>query len=324
MTARPELPRAPRRAAAGLAPDARPSSPSCSPVRSCCSPSATRSGAKGRHQRAADLAAISAAQVMRDLYPRLFEPPVPRAGVPNPRHLARPATARARRGGGGARRRGATAFASTPADVELPGRRLRADARRVRVRGEARVAGRSGRSRAARGAPIPVRARATAELSPDRRWRCPAPRRRRLRRPARIPPGQADAARRRARLRPHGGRRARGRPGSCWSSRAAFAPTPSRRGCSPPTPTRSGSRRPARACTATPPSSTWARPPPTAGWPPTPPASASCSATRWEPWHYGYTRSSGSASVGFGAARRRRAARAQAVPSFVPGRASRR
>jgi hypothetical protein len=31
-------------------------------------------GAKGRHQRAADLAAVSAAQVMREVYPRLFEP----------------------------------------------------------------------------------------------------------------------------------------------------------------------------------------------------------------------------------------------------------
>jgi hypothetical protein len=43
-------------------------------------------GAKGRHQRAADLAAISAAQVMRDLYPRLFEPPFLERDVPNPRH----------------------------------------------------------------------------------------------------------------------------------------------------------------------------------------------------------------------------------------------
>jgi hypothetical protein len=32
-------------------------------------------GAKGRQQRAADLAAITAAQAMRELYPRLFEPP---------------------------------------------------------------------------------------------------------------------------------------------------------------------------------------------------------------------------------------------------------
>ena len=44
-------------------------------------------GAKGRHQRAADLAAISAAQVMRELYPRLFEPPFIEPDVPNPRHL---------------------------------------------------------------------------------------------------------------------------------------------------------------------------------------------------------------------------------------------
>src|SRR3954464_15280077 len=44
-------------------------------------------GARGRYQRAADLAAISAAQVMRDLYPRLFEPPFLEPGVPNPRHL---------------------------------------------------------------------------------------------------------------------------------------------------------------------------------------------------------------------------------------------
>jgi hypothetical protein len=31
-------------------------------------------GSKGKHQRAADLAAVSAGQVMRELYPRLFEP----------------------------------------------------------------------------------------------------------------------------------------------------------------------------------------------------------------------------------------------------------
>ena len=44
-------------------------------------------GARSKHQRAADLAAIGAAQVMRDLYPRLFEPPFLRPGVVNPRHL---------------------------------------------------------------------------------------------------------------------------------------------------------------------------------------------------------------------------------------------
>ena len=60
-------------------------------------------GAKGRHQRAADLAAVSAAQVMRDHYPRLFEPPVLRDGAPNPRHLSQAAfLALARAAAGGA------------------------------------------------------------------------------------------------------------------------------------------------------------------------------------------------------------------------------
>src|SRR5438874_1292879 len=44
-------------------------------------------GARGRVQRVADLAAISGARAMRDGYPRLFEPPYLRPGVPNPRHL---------------------------------------------------------------------------------------------------------------------------------------------------------------------------------------------------------------------------------------------
>jgi Putative Flp pilus-assembly TadE/G-like len=47
-------------------------------------------GSEGRHQRAADLAAISAGQVMQELYPRLFEPPVLANGLPNPRHLPLP------------------------------------------------------------------------------------------------------------------------------------------------------------------------------------------------------------------------------------------
>src|SRR3712207_1975315 len=44
-------------------------------------------GTKGRHQRAADLAAMSAARAMRTAYPRLFEPAFLEPGVPNPRHL---------------------------------------------------------------------------------------------------------------------------------------------------------------------------------------------------------------------------------------------
>src|SRR4051794_33845505 len=46
-------------------------------------------GSKGRHQRGADLAAVSAAHAMRDAYPRLFEAPYLENGAPNPRHLDR-------------------------------------------------------------------------------------------------------------------------------------------------------------------------------------------------------------------------------------------
>ncbi|HWM55528.1 MAG TPA: pilus assembly protein TadG-related protein [Solirubrobacterales bacterium] len=42
---------------------------------------------KGRVQRAADLAAISAARSMRDDLPRLLTPPTLPNGLPNPRHL---------------------------------------------------------------------------------------------------------------------------------------------------------------------------------------------------------------------------------------------
>src|SRR5919198_811931 len=45
-------------------------------------------GARGRHQRAEDLAAVSAARAMADVYPRLFEPPVLPDGTPNPRRLS--------------------------------------------------------------------------------------------------------------------------------------------------------------------------------------------------------------------------------------------
>ncbi|HEX6653415.1 MAG TPA: transglycosylase SLT domain-containing protein [Thermoleophilaceae bacterium] len=123
-------------------------------------------GAKGRYQRAADLAAISAAQVMRDLYPQLFEPPFVEPGVPNPRHLDEveyraAAVAAAVRGG---RRNG---VAVRPEDVTLAGSTFGATRVTVRVRGETRVAiGERGRAARARRAAIPIRAHATAELSP--------------------------------------------------------------------------------------------------------------------------------------------------------------
>jgi hypothetical protein len=117
-------------------------------------------GARAHHQRAADLAAVSAAQVMRDLYPRLFESPFIEPGVPNPRHLeeesylalAREAAVR------GAQRNGVSIGA---ADVSFPGAGFAPTRVTVRVRGEARVG--VGERRRAR---VPVRASATAELSP--------------------------------------------------------------------------------------------------------------------------------------------------------------
>ena len=45
-------------------------------------------GARSKHQRAADLAAVSAAQAMRRHYPRLFEYALLENGAPNPRHLS--------------------------------------------------------------------------------------------------------------------------------------------------------------------------------------------------------------------------------------------
>ena len=133
-------------------------------------------GAKGRHQRAADLAAISAAQVMRDLYPRLFEPPFIEPDVPNPRHLEEgeyraAAVAAAVRGG---RRNGAAVRAE---DVIFDGSTFGATRVTVRVRGDTgvtlggREAGRGGSAVDGQGGrtrrvSIPIRASATAELTP--------------------------------------------------------------------------------------------------------------------------------------------------------------
>ena len=47
-------------------------------------------GSRGRHQRVADLAAMSAARVMRTSYPRLFEPPLLPDGIPNPHYMSKP------------------------------------------------------------------------------------------------------------------------------------------------------------------------------------------------------------------------------------------
>ena len=52
-------------------------------------------GARGRAQRVADVAAVSGARRMVDLYPRLFEPAYLDGGAPNPRRAANAASANA-------------------------------------------------------------------------------------------------------------------------------------------------------------------------------------------------------------------------------------
>jgi hypothetical protein len=115
-------------------------------------------GAKGGHQRAADLAAVSAARAMRDAYPRLFEPAWLRPGVPNPRHLERGeylaiARAAAVRTGAG------NGVRVEPRDVRFDGDAVAPVRVTVELHGATTVT-------AAPGQEIPVDARATAELSP--------------------------------------------------------------------------------------------------------------------------------------------------------------
>jgi hypothetical protein len=119
-------------------------------------------GAKGRQQRAADLAAMSAAARMRVDYPRLFERALLASGAPNPRHLsdaayrarARAAAARAARRNGARLGRGGVRFAGAgfgPTRVT------------VALRGAARPRVPGRRERVA----VAVRARATAEIAPS-------------------------------------------------------------------------------------------------------------------------------------------------------------
>ncbi len=120
-------------------------------------------GTRGRAQRVADMAAISGARRMSELYPQLFEPPYIERGKPNPRHidrvryvaLARDAAIRA------ARRNG---LEIRPADVDFPGGTTFAPTRiAVAVRDAASVPVPSGGRRRSS---IGVRARAEAELAP--------------------------------------------------------------------------------------------------------------------------------------------------------------
>ena len=151
---------------------------------------------------------------MRDLYPRLFEPPFLSPGVPNPRHLDegeyRAARYRRRRQG-----RAAERGPRPGGGRELRRKRLRRDqGDRAGTRRGTRGARRPRALRAAHGScAIPVRARATAELFPapggvsgagERRWV----------RAARSPTGRASRCGRTSRSRSTAWRRPRagGRP----------------------------------------------------------------------------------------------------------------
>jgi Transglycosylase SLT domain/D-alanyl-D-alanine carboxypeptidase len=119
-------------------------------------------GAKGRHQRGADLAAISAAQVMSDNYARLFQPPLLPNGLPNPRHLSNAAYLALARA---AARRGAArnGLGAAGVAVRFPGVGFAPTRVTVQVRGQATLrAPGDDRPR-----PVKVGARATAEMAPD-------------------------------------------------------------------------------------------------------------------------------------------------------------
>ena len=166
----------------------------------------------------------------------------------------------------GARRNGVEV---SGADVSFPGGGFAPTRVAVTVRGVARVRTRLGDGRrGGRGERVPVaRAGGGGDRAGPKRAVGDAGVRvgRRLRRAAGVPDGQADAPRRGGRVRPDGRRRApRGRALPVDQQRLPLrrraGETVRRR-----TRTRSGSRRPARACTATAPSSTSARPPPIRG-----------------------------------------------------------
>jgi hypothetical protein len=119
-------------------------------------------GARSKHQRAADLAAVSAAQVMSRNYSRLFEPAVFENGLPNPRHLSNAAYLALARAAAlrGARRNG---VAAGRVRVNFPGAGFAPTRIEVATAGEARLTLGDRRARER----IPVEAGATAEIAPD-------------------------------------------------------------------------------------------------------------------------------------------------------------
>jgi hypothetical protein len=268
-------------------------------------------GAKAREQRAADLAAVSAAGAMRRVYWRLFEPaylPPPRPGLPpvrNPRHLSRAQyllIARRAAVRGGAANGSRVRFA----DVGFPGISFAPTRVRVRIRARHEV-----RAPGTDRARVEVAAAATAELAPAVAGGLATgggysgPLAHRQGKPMR--PDVAEAFDRMAAAAAHegiglivtSGFRSDAEQARLWAAK------PDPKWVAPPGTSlhRLGTELDLG-------------PPAAYGW-------LARNAERfgfvqrysWEPWHYGYTRNAGTRSVGFGPGDGQ-----GAIPNFVPER----
>jgi hypothetical protein len=267
-------------------------------------------GGKSRHQRAADLAAVSAAHRMSDDYFRLFEPAALPNGLPNPRHLSTvDYLARARAAAVRAGERNGVRVGGN--DVAFPGGGFAPTRVRVRTRGTVEVRVKDG----ARKRRIEVDASATAELAPLGGG-----------------PGMPEMASGGGYSGPlayRGGKPMRPDVAMAFDRMAAAALSD---GISLIVVSGFRSDAEQAALFAANPDPRWVAPPgkslhrlgteldlgPNAayGW-------LASNAGRfgfvqrysWEPWHYGFTRAAGSASLGYGA--KIRDGRS-AIPSFVP------
>ena len=269
-------------------------------------------GGRGRAQRVADLAAISGARAMREAYPRLFEPPLLRPGVPNPRHLSRErylALARA----AAVRAAWRNGQRLTAADVRFPGAASFAPTRiavAVRDAVDVRVSQRDRRR-------IRVRARAEAELAPPSddglgpRGHGEYTGRLAYRQGKPMRPDVALAFDRMQRAASAAGVRLIVVSGFRSNAEQArlFARRPDPRWVAPPG---QSLHRLGTELDLGPPSAYgWlARNAPRFGF---------VKRYSWEPWHFGYSRSPGTASVGFGVRGGDGRATA-AMQSFVPAR----
>jgi hypothetical protein len=148
---------------------------------------------KGRVQRAADLAAISAARSMRDDLPRLLSPPTLPNGVPNPAHIDKLAyLARARAAAADAGR--ANDLDPARLRVEFPDAASFAPLRaKAIVTARLAVGGGRGRGRGSG-------CRRSRRAGQPQRWDADDGQRWRLQRPARLPQRRGDETRCRRRL----------------------------------------------------------------------------------------------------------------------------